>query len=137
MKERIQPHYPTASEAAAEEKRLQLELALQFDAHEYRVGDQVTWLVPHDYVEGKGELVVIGDAIEIIEGDRQNPIRWKGSLHINLKITESHIKQPKHANPSHADELTQLVAENYTPGKCIELRKSQVTGGIRRRVAWQ
>ncbi len=35
MKERISTHYPTALEAAAEERRLQLEAAIIFDAQEY------------------------------------------------------------------------------------------------------
>lgn len=42
MKEHILTHYPTASEAASEERRLQLEAVIIFDSQEYQLGDRVT-----------------------------------------------------------------------------------------------
>ncbi|MBP9781504.1 hypothetical protein KBC89_02510 [Candidatus Woesebacteria bacterium] len=130
MKESISTHYPTASEAAAEERRLQLELVIIFDSQEYQVGDRVTWRVPHDGVEGAGELTIISEPVEIIDDDT-NIIKWSGSWYVQLCISESHPWYPKQRKASKKSQ-SQSVPDHYLPGRCIELKKNQITGRTRK-----
>lgn len=132
MKESISNHYPTASEAAAEERRLQLESVILFDSKEYQRGDRVTWRVPHDGVEGAGELTIISEPVEIIDDDT-NIIKWSGSWYVQLCITESHLWHPKKRGTSKISEDLP-VPDHYLPGRCIELKKNQITGRTRKRV---
>ena len=132
MKERISTHYPTALEAAAEERRLQLELARVFDSQEYRVGDWVLWCVPHDGVEGVGELTSISEPVEIINDDT-SIIKWSGSWYVQLCITESHLRNPKKRGTSKISEDLP-VPDQYTAGRCIELKKNQIISRTRKKV---
>jgi hypothetical protein len=134
MKERISTHYPTALEAAAEERRLQLEAAIIFDAQEYQIGDWVTWRASHDEVEGTGELTSISEPVEIIDEDDMSKIKWGGSWYVQLCITESHPWHPKQKKVSR-NRNTQSVPDHYLPGRCIELKKNQITSRTRRRFA--
>lgn len=132
MKERISTHYPTALEAAAEERRLQLEAAIIFDAQEYQVGDWVTWRASHDEVEGTGELTSISEPVEIIDEDDMSKIKWGGSLYVQLCIVESHLWNPKKRGIKNISEDLP-VPDQYTAGRCIELKKNQIIGRTRKR----
>ncbi|HNS65329.1 MAG TPA: hypothetical protein PKJ26_02410 [Candidatus Woesebacteria bacterium] len=134
MKEGISTYYPTALEAAAEERRLQLEAAIIFDSQEYQVGDRVTWRVPHDGVEGMGELTSISEPMEIIGEADKSKIKWGGSWYVQLCITESHPWHPKQRKVS-TNSNTQSVPDHYLPGRCIELKKNQITSRTRKRFA--
>ena len=134
MKENNQNHHPNALAAATEERRLQFEAALQFDANEYELGDHVSWCVPHDGAEGTGELVAIGERLQHPDEASQTKHRWRGSQHVQVLITESWVWQPKRKKWFAEIDATP-VAEKYALGGCIELKKHQITGRTRRRVA--
>ncbi len=134
MKENTKNHHPDALAAAAEERRLQLEAALQFDVNEYEVGDHINWCAPHDGVEGRGELVAIGERLQQHDEALQTKHRWRGSQHVQVIITECWVWQPKRKKWFAEIDPTP-VPEKYAVGRCTELKKHQITGRDRRKVA--
>lgn len=88
--------------------------------------------MPHDGVEGVGELTIISEPVEIIDDDK-GIIKSSGSLYVELRITESHPWHPKKISANKISE-DRPEPDQYAVGCCIELKKNQIIGRTRKKV---
>ena len=130
MLQGIEHQLHTDALAAAEEERmLQLQAAIDFDALQYEVGDRVEWHSFKKNLEGTGILTAIGDPITTVKATDEVPFSWKGSQHVQLEVTECRLKEsPKKVRHS----STVVISTFYKKGQFIELRKGEVRRKLRK-----